>query len=192
MVARWKLRDVIVMVVLAILSGGLYRIWDILYQFIPAVSVAGQATMNGLWMIAAVLVAYIIRRPGAALLAELIAASVELILGGQWGLSSLVSGLIQGIGAEIGFLIFGYRWFNSVSCSLAGALAALASVVQWFYQYGGNKYTAETVIMYLILSIISGVILGGIMPKLIGDALNRAGVVRNFAIARQDVRGISQ
>ncbi|WAH35897.1 ECF transporter S component [Alicyclobacillus dauci] len=183
--ARWKLRDVIIMVVLAIVSGALYKVWDILYTFIPAVSVAGQAAMNGLWMIASVIVAYIIRRPGAALLAELVAASVELVLGGQWGLSNLTAGLLQGTGAEIGFILFLYRRYNLSSCMLSGALAGLGSVVQWYFQYGGDKMSAGNIVLYLIVTLVSGAVLGGYLPKLVGDALNRAGVVRNYAIARE-------
>lgn len=181
--SKWKLRDVIVMVVLAIVSGGLYRIWDLLYTFIPAAYVPAQASVNGLWMIASILVMYIVRRPGAALLAELIAASVELLLGGQWGLSNLPAGLIQGLGAEIGFLVFGYRRFPLPACWLAGALASFAAVVQWYLQYGGDKMTPGNVIAYLVISVISGAILGGWLPKAIADALKRAGVLNNFAIA---------
>ncbi|MFB5190285.1 ECF transporter S component [Alicyclobacillus fastidiosus] len=183
--SAWKLRDVIVMVVLAIVAGALYRVWDILYAFIPTAVYAGQAAMTGLWMIASVLVAYIVRRPGAALLAELIAASVELVLGGQWGLSNLTAGLIQGIGAELAFLLFIYRGYHIVSCCLAGVLAALAAVLQWFFQYGGNALTAGTQVSYVIVALVSGALLGGVLPKLIAGALYRAGVLRNFAIAQQ-------
>jgi energy-coupling factor transport system permease protein len=183
--ARWKLRDVVVMVVLAIVSGGLYKIWDTLYTLIPSVSVSAQAGMNGLWMIASVIVAYIIRRPGAALLAELIAASVEMLLGSQFGLSNLLSGLIQGIGAELAFFLFFYRRFDLFTCMLSGALAALGSVVVWLWQSGGSKFPVGTIVAYLIISLISGAVFGGWLPKLFGDALRRAGVVRNFAIGQQ-------
>ncbi|GEO25491.1 ABC transporter permease [Alicyclobacillus acidoterrestris] len=181
----WKLRDVIVMVVLAIVTGALYKVWDILYAVIPTTAYAGQATMTGLWLIASVLVAYIIRRPGAALLAELIAASVELLLGGQWGLSNLVAGLIQGIGAELAFCLFFYRGYHIVSCILSGVLASAAAVLQWYFQYGGNELTAGTEVAYIVIALCSGAVLGGILPKLVADALYKAGVLRNFAIARQ-------
>lgn len=183
--SKWKMRDAIVMVVLAIVTGALYRVWDVLYPLIPTVWVPAQAATNGLWMIASILVMYIVRRPGAALLAELIAASIELILGSQWGLSNMTAGLIQGLGAEIAFAIFAYRRYNVGVCWLAGALASFAAVIQWYVQYGGDKMTTASVIGYLVVSLISGAILGGWLPKSVGDALKRTGVLRNFAIGKE-------
>lgn len=182
--AKWKLRDVIVMVVLAIVTGAIYRVWDLAYLLIQNAWVPAQASMTGLWMIASILVAYIVRRPGAALLAELIAASVELLLGGQWGLSNLTAGLIQGLGAEIIFAVFAYRRYNLGVCWLAGVLASFAAVAQWYVQYGGDKMTTGNVIGYLVIGLLSGAILGGWLSKSVADALRRTGVLRNFAIGK--------
>lgn len=186
MVSNWKLRDVILMVVFSIVCGGLYRVWDVLSALIPSAAYAGQAALTGLWMVAAILVPYVIRRPFAALLAELIAASVELLLGAQWGLSNMVAGLIQGIGAELAFFFFFYRRFHMFSCVLAGLLSSLAAVAQWFFQYGGDELSTGVLLAYTIVALVSGAILGGWLPKRIGDALKRTGVVRNYAISQAE------
>ncbi|MFD1673333.1 ECF transporter S component [Alicyclobacillus fodiniaquatilis] len=183
--ARWKLRDVIVMVVLAIVCGGIYYLSDFLYDVISGAWVPLQGLINGLWMIASVLVAYVIRRPGAALLAEMVGASVELLLGSQWGFSNLTSGLVQGVGAELAFFIFFYRRYNLPVCLLSGFLASLGCAFQWFWQSGGDKLSATVIVGYFVATLLSGVVLAGWLPKLVGDALNRAGVVRNFAIGQQ-------
>ena len=48
-------------------------------------------------------------RPGAALAAELIAASVSFLLASQWSIDALLSGAVQGMGAELVFLATRYR-----------------------------------------------------------------------------------
>ena len=47
----------------------------------------------------------VIRRPGAALLCEVVAALVSMLPGTKWGFTTLVSGVLQGLGAEIAFLL---------------------------------------------------------------------------------------
>ena len=186
--SRWKLREVILMVVLAIVCGGIYRVWDVLYALIPATAYALQGVMTGLWMIAGVMVPYIVRRPGSALIAELVAAAVELLLGEQWGLANMISGLIQGVGSEIAFLIFGYRVWNTGTCTLSGVLASTAFMFQWYFQYGGDKLHLSTQVAFVLISLVSGAVLGGLLPKALADALARTGALRNYEIAKRSVK----
>ncbi len=60
------------------------------------------------WLVAGIVGMLIIRRPGAAVFTELLAAIVSALIGTQWGLTTLVSGLVQGLGVELGFAAFGY------------------------------------------------------------------------------------
>lgn len=180
----WKLRDVITMVVLSIVSGGIYRIWDVLTGIVPIVWVPGNGLVNGLWWIAAGLVPYIVRRPGAALIAELVASSIELILGSNWGLAGMLSGLLQGVGAEIAFMMFAWRRYSSAIMMLSGALAGVGATLQWLFQYNGDHYSGSIIVLYSLFTLISGAVLGGLLPKWIGDALYRTGSLRNFEIAK--------
>ena len=63
-------------------------------------------------MIPAVLGMLIIRKPGAALFCETVAATGELIMGSQYGASVLFSGFVQGLGAEIMFALVLYKKFS--------------------------------------------------------------------------------
>ena len=63
-------------------------------------------------MIPAVLGMLIIRKPGAALFCETVAATGELIMGSQYGTTVLISGILQGLGAELIFAAFLYKKFN--------------------------------------------------------------------------------
>jgi len=187
----WKLRDVIVAVILALVCGLVFRVWDFVYSILGVSWVPGQGLLNGVWFLAGMLIPYVIRRPGAAIIAELIAAMVELILAGNWGWGGVLSGLLQGLGAEIGFMVFAWRRYDTWSMALAGALAAVGFFPQWLLAYSGISYPASQILGYGIFNIISGAVLGGLLAKWIGDALNRTGVLRNFEIGRQTRAGRS-
>lgn len=180
---KWKLRDVVVMVILAVVCGGIYRLWDVLYPIVNTSWPPVQGLLNGFWFIASGLVPYIIRRPGAALISELVAAMIEQALGSQFGLQNLVWGLTQGIGAEAAFAIFAWRQYRLPVMLLSGGLAGIGASLTWYFQ-GGSAYTQMIILLYFLFSFISGAIIGGLIPKLVGDALNRAGIVRNFELGR--------
>jgi energy-coupling factor transport system permease protein len=184
----WKLRDVVVMVILSVVCGVIFRIWDVVTPFITIAWVPGQGIINGIWWIAAALIPYIIRRPGAAIIAEVVAAIIEFALAGQYGIGGIYSGLFQGVGAEIAFMLFAWRKYNAPIMMLSGVLAGIGYTIQWYYMYGGNQYAASVILLYTLFTVISGAILGGLLPKWIGDALNRTGVVRNFEIGRASRR----
>ena len=84
--------------------------------------------MTGVWLLGGTLGGYIIRKPGAALFVELVAATVSMGLGSQWAVETLYSGLAQGIGAEIVFALLAYRRFN---VWVAAAAGALSFVCEW-------------------------------------------------------------
>ncbi len=76
----------------------------------------------GIWLLGGVVGGLIIRKPGAALLVELIAAIVSALIGNVWGITTIFSGLAQGLGAELIFLAFLYLRFTLRSrCSPAPA-----------------------------------------------------------------------
>ena len=65
--------------------------------------------------------------------AELIAACVEALLGSSWGVSTVVSGVLQGLGAEIVFALAAYASFGIGAAMLAAAIAAPREIVYEWY-----------------------------------------------------------
>ena len=57
----------------------------------------------GIWFIVSIICMYIIRKPGAAVISETIAAAIEVLIGNAVGPRLILSGLIQGLGAEAAF-----------------------------------------------------------------------------------------
>ncbi|QQE80211.1 ECF transporter S component [Alicyclobacillus sp. SO9] len=182
----WKLRDIVVTAIIAVIGGAVYMGWDYLTNlFLGALGPTGQGIFNGVWWIAAALTGYILRRPGAAFLGGLLSAVVEFALGSPYGASAIISGLVQGGGAEVGFMLTGYRKWNVWSAILAGSIGGVGNILQWWFQYGGDKVAVGSVIGYSVTTILSGAIVAGLFPKWVGDSLNKAGVLRNFPIGRQ-------
>lgn len=182
----WKLRDIVVGAILSVVFGAVYMGWDWLTSLFPTtISPVVQGLWNGVWWLAAGLVAYIVRRPGAAFLAEVVSAFFEFAFGSPYGFGAVISGLVQGAGAEVGFGLGRWRSYNMGMMALSGALGGVGNTFQWYFQYGGDKYGFGIVIGYLVTTMLSGAILAGVLPKLIGDALTRTGVLRNFEVGRQ-------
>jgi energy-coupling factor transport system substrate-specific component len=185
----WKTRDVVVAAALAVPLGFVYTGWLLAWaaaQVVPEIS----HFLGGLYVVAGVLVAYVTRRPGAALLGEMIAALVEVPIA-PYGVILLWLGLLQGIGVEAVFAATRYRRFSLPVMLLAGVVGALAVLFGRFYlAFGYGSLAPETQLVRLLATVLGGALLGGLLGKLIGDALTKTGVLNNFPIARGRVREI--
>jgi energy-coupling factor transport system substrate-specific component len=153
------------------------------YEAMNALTPGLGGLAQGIWLIGGPLGALIIRRPGAAIFVELVAAALSAMLGNAWGMSTLLFGLAQGIGAEIGVLIFAYRRFGLGAAALSGALAGAASWASELLTGNMAKGAAFNTV-YLICDVISGVILAGVLAWLLTRALARTGVLSRFASGR--------
>lgn len=147
--------------------------------------------LNGLWLFAGPLAAIIVRKPGAAVYAEVIAAVLEAILGNAWGISTLYIGLVQGFMAEIAFVIFMYRTWNLAVTALSGVLAGIGC---WGYTFFTNLQAINWAGSYgfinLITTIISAMLVAGVLMWYLYIAIAHTGALDRFASGR-DVRGIT-
>ena len=134
---------------------------------------------GGGWLIAGVLGALVIRKPGAALYCELIAATVEGLLGTHFGFTVLLSGLVQGLGAELGFAAFRYRKFNLPVALLAGALAGLAMGINDSIVWN-VAWAFEWKAVYVLLAMISGAVIAGLVSWLAVRGLARTGALASL------------
>jgi energy-coupling factor transport system substrate-specific component len=184
---RWRVVDIVIAAVLAVASGVVFWGWDAawtpLSKPLDALLPGLDSLLNGVWLFAAVLVALIVRKPGAALFAEIVAASVEALLGNQWGALTLLSGLIQGLGAEIVFAIFLYSSWRLGTAILAGAGAAVGlTILDLVLSYPG--YSTEFKTIYAVGSIVSGAVIAGLLSWLVVRAIAQTGALNRFAAGR--------
>lgn len=183
---RWRTVDLVTAVMIGVVFGVIFIGWGSLTSvaeplFLALPPLAGL--LGGFWWLPAVVAALVIRRPGAALLAELVAASVEPLLGGQWGLSTLFSGLLQGGGVELGFLVFAYRRYSVLPAVVGGALAGLLETPYELSAYY-PEWVAGWGVLYAVVMAVSGAVIGGLGGWALTNALARTGVLAPFPIGR--------
>ncbi len=185
----WRTLEVILVAVLALVFGLLFLGWAFIWDLakpLNAIIPGARDLVYGFWFIAAIIGAYIVRKPGAALAAETLAAAAEFLAGGEWGLTLLLSGLVQGGMAELVFAFTGYRRYDLPTLMIAGAAAGVGSLVVDYLFWYSDKPVSVLAIM-LVARLISGAVLSGWLGKTITDALYRAGALGSFAIAREEV-----
>ena len=184
----WKLKDVIMMAILGVVFAAVYMA---VFQGGLALSTAltpfglsnfGFEIIYGVWFMAATLAAYIIRKPGVALITEMLASAIELLMGNSGGLTVVLTGFIQGLGAEAVFAAFRYRKWDTVSMILAGIASAFLIFCYELYYLNYITLSPVLLIGQITVRFISAAIFSGIVCRLAGDALAKTGVVRNYAI----------
>lgn len=184
----WKTVEVILTANLALVFGLLFLGWAFIWELVRplnAILPGSRDLFYGFWFIAAIVAAYIIRKPGAALAAETLAAMAEFLAGGEWGLTILISGLVQGAMAELVFAAVRHERYSLPVLALAGAAAGVGSmVVDYLFWY--SNLTVSVLGVMLVARIISGAVFAGWLGKAIGDGLERAGALGSFRISYQE------
>jgi energy-coupling factor transport system substrate-specific component len=184
--SRWRTVDIVVTAVLGAAFGVVFWAWGLLWAGTGAAFAAfppGQAFMYGVWLIPAVLAPLIVRKPGAGLFAELIAAIVSALLGSAWGTTTIVYGLLQGLAGEAGFAAFGYRRFGWPQALLSAVLAgAMAGVLDLLYYY--PDWTAGWKTTYVALVVASTAVVAGLGGLALTRALAGSGALSSFAAGR--------
>lgn len=185
---NWRVVDMVTTAILGVACGLLFLIWNQIgglgYDVLDAVTPGFGGLITGIWLIGGPIGGLIFRKPGAAILVEVIAASVSAALGSQWGISTLYSGLAQGLGAEIIFALFVYRRFSLTVAALSGAGAGVGAWILEFLAFGNMAKTFGFNITYLITLIISGAI-AGLLAWLLVRGLAQTGALDRFAAGRE-------
>jgi energy-coupling factor transport system substrate-specific component len=185
MFAQWKTRDLIITAALAVALGVLMWAWSVLYQGGEAIfSKVGANLLYGVYFLPGILIPYIVRKPGAALLGSTLAAAVE-IMGTQWGLPAIIYGVLQGLGAEAVFAARGWKDYRFVMLAIASILSMVFGFVFEYWQYSYAQLEPLVQAAYFLLRIPSALVLAAWLGKALADALARTGVLRGMALTRK-------
>jgi energy-coupling factor transport system substrate-specific component len=177
----WRTRDIVVTALIGIVFGVVFVAWNQVYAYFgflqPPIL---QDWAYGVWLIPAVLAPLIVRKPGAALFAEMLAASVSALLGSQWGFDTLLSGFMQGAAAEAVFAAVRYRNWSLVVLGAAALASAVAAWVHdWFIYYAG--FAIDVQVARLVIMAVSAVVFVALGSRALERALRRAGVLEGYA-----------
>lgn len=186
---RWRVVDIVVASVIGVAAGLIFLLWNIGYlgpkTILEPLLPGLQGLLDGPWLFAGVLGALIIRKPGAAIYVETLAAVVSALVGNQWGgLLTIEAGLVQGLGAELVFLLFFYRAWSLPVAVLAGAGAGLAGAINnLILWYAGADATFT--IVYLVSAVVSGALIAGGLSWFLARGLAATGALDRFASGRE-------
>ncbi|NGP88603.1 ECF transporter S component [Fodinibius halophilus] len=173
---KLKLSDILVTTVVALVFGVIYKLWGPLYYAIKPLGMHLEQLIYGMWFIAATVAFLLIRKPGVGLLAEIAAASGEFFMGSEWGLAVLLSGVAQGLAAELVFAAVGYRKY-SVSVAVAAAAAAtVGSLLLDSLQGYIGDLALWNLSLLIVFRLTGAVIIAGWMAHWLVSALEDTGV----------------
>lgn len=183
--SAWTLRETLIVAVLGAVFGVLYLGWVQVWLILQAVF--GALTMDvvmGFWFVVSIIAAAIIRKPGVALVSEVLAAAVQVLMGSPAGLLLLLTGFVQGAGAEAVFAATRYRRWNLPVLMAAGVGAALASFAYTWVRFDYGSLAPGLLVAMFVLRCASGALLGGLLGHVIAQALLRTGVLSGLRIDR--------
>lgn len=190
----WRVVDIVVAAVLGVAIGLVFWGWNTVgglwFVAMDGLTPGLGGIAVGIWLIGGVIGGLIIRKPGAALLVELIAAIVSALIGNVWGVTTIFSGLAQGLGAELIFLAFLYLRFTLPVSMLAGAGAGVGAWVLELFLSANIEKSIEFNLLYLGTLIISGALLAGLVGWLLVRALAATGALSRFAVGREARRDV--
>ena len=190
---RWRVVDIVVASVIAVACSVVFLLWNVGYEapsaLLKPLLPGLQGLLAGPWLVAGVLGGLIIRKPGAALYTELVAAVISSLVGNQWGPLTIVSGIVQGLGAEIVFLLFAYAVWRLPVAILAGAGAGLACGINDRILWYAGADTTFTIV-YIVCTTISGAVIAGAGSWFVARGLAATGALNRFASGREATRRV--
>ncbi|MGN7969600.1 ECF transporter S component [Microbacterium sp. 22296] len=191
---QWRVVDIVVAAVLGVAIGLVFWGWNTVgglwFVVMDGLTPGLGGIAVGIWLIGGVIGGLVIRKPGAALLVEVIAAVVSALIGNVWGVTTIFSGLAQGLGAELIFLAFLYVRFTLPVSMLAGVGAGVGAWVLELFMSANIEKSVEFNLLYLGTLVVSGALLAGLVGWLLVRALAATGALSRFAVGREARRDV--
>jgi energy-coupling factor transport system substrate-specific component len=183
----FTLMEIVIMAIIGVINGvlgtpnamlgRLFMTFSGSYGFLAFAAVCGGFYISG------PLCGYIIRKPGAATIAETMNGVAQVLSGNPNGIMVLAAGFLQGFMSDLGFAFYGYKKWTLQVIALSGALAPLLQQVPEVYFFGVGDLGLPYNMLALIIRMVSGAVYAIVLVKPIAHALANAGVLRGTAVA---------
>lgn len=191
---RWSTADIAVGAALGVACGVIEWGFDFvtawLFPLMTALLPGMASLLHAVWYFSGPLGLLVIRKPGAAVYVNVVAVSVQNLLGNQFALGFIfVSAALQGLVAEIPFMIARYRRYNLPMTIASGALVAVEYGF-WllFLYYQGVSLFSPRGVIHMVCELVSGVVIAGVFSWFLFRAIAATGALDRFASGRS-VRG---
>ncbi len=189
----WKLKDILMIAISAMLFGVVYLGMVYTGSYLTAIltpfglGVLGYEPIYGIWFMAGVYTTYVIQKPGVGIIAEMLAALLEVLMGNFFGPVVFISGFIQGLGSELGFAVFKYKRFGYSSTIAAAVGCTVLSFIWTGFRSAYWTLSPALVLSIFLIRLISSILFCGFGCKLLGDALTKAGVLKAYALGQKSL-----
>lgn len=193
---NWKLKDILMVGITGVLFSFVFLAADYLGTAITALltpvglSALGYDPFYGLWFMAGTFAIYVTQKKGTCVVAEMIASVIEVLLGGMFGPMVFVTGFIQGFGAELGFIVTGYKKFNLFTMCLSASICTALNFVWTYFIYHYSSLSIGMLLLMFVVRFVSAVVFAGIGCKLLADGLAKAGVLRGYALGMSQIEEV--
>lgn len=186
---KWSLKDIIMIGIISVIFAVIY-LWAV-YASISlnailtptGLQVFANEIIFGIWFMAATFAAYIIRKPGVAIVAEMLSAFIEVLMGNMYGPIVFVSGFLQGAGAEVVFAATKYKKFDLKTLTLASLGCTTFSFAWGFIRSGFFELSPMLLVVMFAVRFTSAFLFSTLGSKALADGLAKSGVLKAYPIA---------
>lgn len=175
-------RDLLMMAALAALGGVVSTYVNAIGDFFQSIlGFAGTtqwaAGLHVLWLVLAV---GLTRKQGAGTITGILKGGVELLTGNTHGLLVVLVDVVAGLLVDLGFLPFKEKESLPAYC-LAGGIASASNVFafQIFAAVPTDTLAYWALLLVAGVAFLSGVLLAGVLGRVLVNTLRRAGVVKD-------------
>lgn len=181
--SRWSTRDLLVTIVIGLAFGVI--LIPVTWAYAGLLSFGGifaRSVMGGLYFLPAAFAAYVMRKPGATLLASVLSALPPMLFS-PYSLIVLIIGALIGVVGEICvWLLTRYRVFTRARLVWAGLASG---IVVYLLILGSVLHTTQFEMNVLLLALlVSAVVFAAcaVLGKYLADAVAKTGVLSNTAL----------
>lgn len=179
----WSTKDILVTGMIGVVFA--FVLVGIIYAYYTLSSIFGPVyarIINGVWIIPGLMALYLIRKPGAGLIALLITGFVMIPFTPYGWMIVLWQGM-SGLICEIPFLFVLYKKYSTLFLMIGGAVVGVLSTLIEYPVYGLAAMSVESQVIMFIVSLVSG-LLGGLLSKLLADAVMKTGMFAEYEKAK--------
>ncbi|MDR3134804.1 MAG: ECF transporter S component [Deltaproteobacteria bacterium] len=182
----WKLREAILVGIVSVAFGVVYLATVYLGLFFSTLispfglAILANEPIYGIWFMASTFIAYFVRKPGAATMAEVLAALMEVVMGNMYGPLVLVSGTVQGLGAELVFMAGSYKNYSPQMMALAGMASGMASFAIGFVISGFGALSLGFLAIMLPIRLASSAFFCGYVSRRLAVGLENTGLTKAY------------
>ena len=144
----------------------------------------GYEPFYGIYFLGGAFAVYVIRKPGTGIVAEILGAIIETLLGNFFGPIIILSGFVQGFGFELVIALKKYKKFDIVTLIEASICCSVITLIYNLFISGYNKIAVPVLALMLAVRIISAILIDAFLNKSISDKLAKAGVLKGYEISK--------